>query len=55
VYEVILNGNVYFHIQDLEDGDFIGIDENKAFYKITHDPFEITKIDTSLKKIIESS
>jgi len=41
VYEIELKGTVYFHVKDLEDGDFIAIDRNKKVYKITHDPFEI--------------
>ncbi len=41
VYEIILNGNSYYHLQDIGDGDFIAIDENKDVYIITHDPFEI--------------
>ncbi len=50
VYEVEINGKKYFHILDLEDGDFIGIDEKRNIYKITHDPFLITPIN---KRIIE--
>ena len=40
VYEVALDGKVYFHLKDLEDGDFIGIDDEKNIYEITHDPYE---------------
>ncbi|MDV3856746.1 hypothetical protein CMT42_16465, partial [Elizabethkingia anophelis] len=39
VYSLVLQNKKYYHLMDLEDGDFIGIDENKCIYKITHDPF----------------
>jgi hypothetical protein len=54
VYEVILDGLVYYHIRDMEDGDFIGIDYEKNVYKITHDPFQIKKIDRKLIDILRS-
>jgi hypothetical protein len=51
VYEVVLNGNTYYHIKDLEDGDFIGIGTDKVIYTITHDPFEIVPLNKSLKEV----
>ncbi|SEA99225.1 hypothetical protein SAMN05660909_04583 [Chitinophaga terrae (ex Kim and Jung 2007)] len=44
VYEVELDGKMYYHLQDLEDGDFIGMDESGKYYEITHDPYEIKEI-----------
>lgn len=44
VYEVELDGKVYYHLQDLEDGDFIGMDDDGTYYEITHDPYEIKEI-----------
>lgn len=44
VYITNINGTEYFHLKELEDGDFIGMDENKNFYEITHDPFEIKQL-----------
>lgn len=44
VYSVKLKGKVYYHLVDLSDGDFIGIDSDKRIYKIHHDPFEIIEI-----------
>jgi hypothetical protein len=44
VYEVELDGKVYYHLQDLEDGDFIGMDDEGKHYEITHDPYEIKEI-----------
>lgn len=55
LYEVKLNGKSYFHIKDLEDGDFVGIDLNKNIYKITHDPFEIRNLEGSLIEILKSN
>lgn len=53
VYEVPLKGTVYYHIKDLDDGDFIGIDQNKVVYKITHDPFEIAPLNETLEQIFK--
>ncbi|MDQ0106566.1 hypothetical protein J2T02_001677 [Chitinophaga terrae (ex Kim and Jung 2007)] len=44
VFEVELDGKIYYHLQDLEDGDFIGMDDNGRYYEITHDPYEIKEI-----------
>lgn len=52
VYEVILNGKAYFHIKELQDGDFIGIDYEKNVYEIRHDPFEIKLLDSNLFQIL---
>ncbi|WP_254561341.1 hypothetical protein [Dyadobacter diqingensis] len=54
IYTVLLNDKVYYHLIDLEDGDFIGMDTGKMFYKITHDPFEIIQIHKSLNQILET-
>jgi len=45
VYITSLRGKDYYHLKELEDGDFIGIDLDNNIYKITHDPFEITLIE----------
>ncbi|MBL0745649.1 hypothetical protein [Chryseolinea lacunae] len=54
VYELELNGKKYYHLADLEngDGDFVGIDDQKNLYRITHDPFEITVVNGSLAEIL---
>lgn len=41
VYSVFVDNKEYFHISDLEDGDFFCIDINKKIYRITQDPLEI--------------
>jgi hypothetical protein len=54
VYELELKGKSYYHIAELEDGDFIGMDLDKKVYKITHDPYEIVELQDSLKEILEN-
>ncbi len=52
VYSVFIGGKEYFHVKDLEDGDFIGIDEKKIVYKITHDPMEVVVINKKLSDVL---
>jgi len=54
VYEVLLKEGTYFHIKDLEDGDFIAIDSQKNIYKITHDPYEILPLNDSIERIMKN-
>lgn len=51
VYSIYIGDLEYFHIKDLEDGDFIGVDNKKNVYKITHDPMEVVAIN---KKVIDA-
>ncbi|HNU34445.1 MAG TPA: hypothetical protein PKN75_12735 [Bacteroidia bacterium] len=53
IYEVQVEEKTYFHIKDLEDGDFIAIDLKKNVFMITHDPLKATKIITSLNEILQ--
>lgn len=53
VYSVEIDGKEYFHLLDLEDGDFIGMDDKKMVYKITHDPMGIHVIDKELSEILK--
>lgn len=48
---------MYYHIYDLKDGDgdFIGIDEKKNVYKITHDPYEITLLEKTLIELLREN
>jgi hypothetical protein len=52
VYEVSLDGKLYYHLMDTEDGDFVGIDTDGIIYHITHDPYKITPINNSLKNYL---
>lgn len=53
IYEIELDNRIYYHLMDLEDGDFIGIDQEKHVYKITHDPFGIKLLDKSLIQLLK--
>lgn len=52
VYSVFVGDEEYFHLKDLGDGDFIGMDAKKIIYKITHDPMEVNRVDKTLKEIL---
>ncbi|EHQ28970.1 hypothetical protein [Mucilaginibacter paludis] len=52
VYEVKLNGHIYFHIQQLQDGNFIAVDLKKIVYEIRHDPFQISPLPGNLSGVI---
>jgi len=52
VYSVFVDGIEYFHIKDLEDGNFIGMDNKKVIYRITHDPMEVNRVDKGLLEIL---
>lgn len=53
VYELELGGKIYYHLKDIGDGDFLGIDIHKNIYKITHDPFEINIQTNELVDILK--
>ena len=54
VYELELEGfGTIYHLIDVADGDFIGIDKNKNIYLVNHDPYEIRKLNGSLIEILE--
>jgi hypothetical protein len=52
IYLVKLSDKNYYHLKDLEDGDFLGIDRHKNIYKITHDPFEINLLKGKLEDVL---
>jgi len=53
IYELILNNKTYFHLKDLEDGDFIGMDYEKNIYEIRHDPFDISPMNCTLLDVFK--
>lgn len=53
VFEVELDGKVYFHLKDIGDGDFLGIDNSRTLYEIRHDPYEIRRLTGDLKAEFE--
>lgn len=55
VYSVYIKGQEYFHLKDVDDGDFAGLDENNNLYKITHDPLSVSAIGRDeLSKILKN-
>lgn len=53
VYEVEIDGVKYFHLKDIGDGDFVGVDENGLLFEFRHDPFELFGLEGSLHDILE--
>lgn len=54
IYSTTINGKDYYHLKELEDGNFIGIDEAGNIYKILHSPLEISLIKRNeLLKILQ--
>lgn len=53
VYYLEINDLKIYHLLDLEDGDFIAIDENKLIYKIAHDPMEVVLLDKSILELLK--
>ena len=52
VFDVEISGIKYWHLLDLEDGDFVGIDESGVPYEFRHDPLEINPSNISLEETI---
>jgi hypothetical protein len=48
VYQVELDNKIYYHIKDLDDGDFIAIDNKGNVFELSHDPYEIKRVYTPL-------
>lgn len=52
VYDITIDGNTYYNIKDLGNGDFIAIDERKNIYLITHDPYQIKLLDETVNEVL---
>jgi hypothetical protein len=52
IYEVEIDRKMYYHLIELEDGDFIGFDKKKNLYMILLDPFEIVLLDSPLEDVV---
>ena len=50
-FEVEINGKQFYHLRDLNDGDFIGMDADGLFYEIHHDPLEVIGLDGNLSEV----
>ncbi len=53
VYEIELDGILYYHLKDIGDGDFVGMDEIGKLFKITHDPFQVIEIKNRLSALLK--
>lgn len=54
VFDVELDGKTFYHLKDMGDGDFIGIDEFGTLYLIKHDPPEITQLKGNMERIFSN-
>jgi hypothetical protein len=45
IFVSYVNENEFFHLKEIEDGDFIGMDNYNNLYKITHDPIAVIPIE----------
>ncbi|WP_287754040.1 hypothetical protein [Microcystis sp. M112S1] len=52
-YEIQLSGNNYYVIKDLEDGNYISIDDKGKVYGMFHDPYLIEMINEDVKEFID--
>ena len=50
--ELEVDGKHYYQIKDLEDGNYIAIDNKGEVYGLTHDPFKIDLINKSVKQFV---
>lgn len=51
LYEIEIQGIHLLHLKDLDDGDFVAIDEKKHIYKVTHSLIELTPLNILLENI----
>ncbi|MDQ1803049.1 hypothetical protein RAH57_03565 [Chryseobacterium sp. CKR4-1] len=54
VYSVEFDSKLYYHVKELENGDFLGIDEDGNIYRITHDPYEIKLLHDPISKVLKA-
>lgn len=48
LYEVEVDGKILYSIEELEDGNFVGVDMNKVLYNVKHDPPLIERLNVDL-------
>ncbi|WP_407528183.1 hypothetical protein PDL71_08745 [Lacibacter sp. MH-610] len=51
--EFEVDGKCYYQIKDLEDGNFIAIDNKGQVFGLIHDPFKIELINKSIKQFVD--
>jgi hypothetical protein len=51
--EFEVDGKVYYQIKDLEDGNYIAIDNKGKVYGLIHDPYKIEMINKSVSQFVD--
>ena len=51
--EFEVDGKYYYQIKDLEDGNYIAIDNRGQVFRLIHDPYKIELINKSIKQFVE--
>lgn len=49
INELQIEGNTYYTIKNLNDGDYIAINNTGEVFIITHTPFEVKKLYSSIR------
>jgi hypothetical protein len=52
--EIEVEGNSYYQIKDLENGNFIVVDSKGQVFALMHDPFKIKLLNRSVKNFADS-
>jgi hypothetical protein len=52
-FEIEFSEKKYFVIKDLEDGNYLSIDDHGKVYGMFHDPFLVELLDENIEKFIE--
>ncbi|UPT68208.1 MAG: hypothetical protein M0D57_06030 [Sphingobacteriales bacterium JAD_PAG50586_3] len=47
-----IDKKIYYHLIELEDGNFIGFDKKKNLYMILLDPFEVVLLDSNFEEVV---
>jgi hypothetical protein len=51
--EFDIEGKIYYEIKDLNNGNFIAIDNNGKVFWLIHDPYKIKLINISVRKFVD--
>jgi len=51
--EFEIEGKLYYQIKDLEDGNYLAIDNNGKVFGLIHDPYKIELINKSIRQLVD--
>jgi hypothetical protein len=51
--EIEIDGKIYYQIKDLEDGNYIVIDNKGRVFGLIHDPYKIELINKSVRQFVD--